>query len=406
MAIYVHKDKTSFRLPTRIVLYVVIMLIGVILRTYVTHSVTIVWIVNLIGLFVLFIQYIRYVKSNLLGYLFMYVVFGILTIIVNLNYLTSSIKSLGTNINILIFPIMLNIAFSDRTHDEFSLEAIENSLKLVSELGLIAVAFTWITDYQDIIKVFNGTSVYKVAVAGFFYSKNIYGAFISLTLAADLYLLSNKKNVKRLVFIGIKLLAVILSFSRAALLQVSVMLFVFYWVKKKRTLRDYFIFIVITVAIVIGIVYVTNNEELYSFMYNSVIRVNSGDAGREFLRNQAIERVGNNFIRLIFGVGFAGLDTLDIDVDNTYLYIWFTGGIIKLTFYVITMIISLKIIFSIKSFYENVYRISLAVFISYLFFAYFESVSVLELGLLNYLFTLYMFMIPFSCWAKTTSNNE
>lgn len=404
MVIDVHKDKTSFQLSTRIVLYVVIMLIGVILRKYVTHSITIVWIVNLIGLFVLFIQYIRYVKPNLAGYLFIYVIFGILTIIVNLNYLTSSIKSLGTNVNLLIFPIMLNIAVSDRTHDEFSLEAIESSLKFVSVLGLIAVAFTWITDYQDIIKVFNGTSAYKVEVAGFFYSKNIYGAFISLTLAADLYLLSNEK-CKMACFIGIKLLAVILSFSRAALLQAGVMLFVFYWVKKK-TLRDYFIMIVIAVTVVAGIVYVTNNERLYSFVYHSVLRVSSGDAGREFLRNQAIERVGNNLVGSIFGVGFAGLDALDIDVDNTYLYIWFTGGIIKLIFYVIAMITSLKIIFSIKTFYENIYRICLAVFISYLFFAYFESVSILELGLLNYLFTLYMFMIPFSCWAKVTSNYE
>ena len=160
--------------------------------------------------------------------------------------------------------------------------------------------------------------------------------------------------------------------------------------------RDYITLAIFFLLFIGVIVYVINNSLLYNFAYNSVFRINVGDAGREVLRNQAIEKVENNVVEMIFGVGFAGIDILDIDVDNTYLYIFFSGGIFKILFYLVSILLSIIKILRMKLYNENLYRVCLSVLVSYLFFAYFESVAVLELGLLNFVYTFFVFFIPFS----------
>lgn len=377
-------------------LYLIVMLIGVALRTYVTHSITIVWIVNLVGFVLLFLPYFRYINTTIAEIIFIYLFFSLLTVVFNFKYLTNSVKTLGTNINILILPLMLCIMCSSRTKMELNETNLITILRFISLTGLISLAYTWIIDFHEIIKVFAGTSAYQVNVSGFFYSKNIYGAFVSLTMAADLYLLSIKKHIVEIPMIGIKILAVILSFSRAALLQAGVTIFVFLWIKKRRMARDYITLAIFFLLFIGVIVYVINNSLLYNFAYNSVFRINVGDAGREVLRNQAIEKVENNVVEMIFGVGFAGIDILDIDVDNTYLYIFFSGGIFKILFYLVSILLSIIKILRMKLYNENLYRVCLSVLVSHLFFAYFESVAVLELGLLNFVYTFFVFFIPFS----------
>lgn len=384
------------KLPSRLMLYLIVMLIGVALRTYVTHSITIVWIVNLVGFVLLFLPYFRYINTTIAEIIFIYLFFSLLTVVFNFKYLTNSVKTLGTNINILILPLMLCIMCSSRTKMELNETNLITILRFISLTGLISLAYTWIIDFHEIIKVFAGTSAYQVNVSGFFYSKNIYGAFVSLTMAADLYLLSIKKHIVEIPMIGIKILAVILSFSRAALLQAGVTIFVFLWIKKRRMARDYITLAIFFLLFIGVIVYVINNSLLYNFAYNSVFRINVGDAGREVLRNQAIEKVENNVVEMIFGVGFAGIDILDIDVDNTYLYIFFSGGIFKILFYLVSILLSIIKILRMKLYNENLYRVCLSVLVSHLFFAYFESVAVLELGLLNFVYTFFVFFIPFS----------
>lgn len=394
-----------FVIKRRLCLYLIFMMVGIVLRTYVTHSVTIVWVINLMGVALLFLPYFRYISTSISGLSLLYIIFGIITLLINASYLTSSLKSIGTNINIIIFPLMLNIAISERTKEELNEETLVSTLRFISILGTISFLFAWVVDFQDIVRVFGGASAYKVEVAGFYYSKNIYGAFISLTLASDLYFLTIDRNFRRIIIVGLKILAVVLSLSRAALLQAGIMLFIFFWTKKRRILKDYLVLALIVLACVAGLLYVRSNVRLYNFVLNSVFRVSSGDAGRQMLRNQAIERVSNNNIGSIFGVGFAGMDALDIDIDNTYLYVWFTGGAIKLLFYVWVMILAFKHTVKLRSRDGALYRLCLAVGISYLFFAFFESVAVLELGLLNFLFTIYMFMIPLSYFPEDEDRN-
>ena len=393
-------------LEKRVIWFLLVMLFGVALRTYVTHSVTIVWITNLAGLLFLFPSFFRYYDSSIARYSIIYIIFGFITLSINSQYLNGSIKSIGTNINIIVFPLLLNIAVSKKTKAGFDEQALLRILKAISFLGTLSLLFAWIIDFGNIIKVFNGASVYRTEIAGFYYSKNIYGAFIALSMAADLYLVTKKRDPKRIIAIVLKIVAVILSLSRAALLLAGLIVFIFFWVNKRRTWKDYLVLVVLVAAVIGTVVYVRSNEKLNNFMLNSVFRMQYGDAGRESLRTQALDKVKDNLISSLFGVGFAGIDVLDIDVDNTYLYIWFTGGIVKLLYYLVAMIASVKKIVRMKFQDKNLYRLCMSVCLSYLAFAFFESVAVLELGLLNFLFTFYLFMIPFSYQIISNGSNE
>ena len=78
---------SAFLFISRIMIYFIIMLIGIMLRTYVTHTVVIVWIINLLGLF-LFVPYLRYVGPNLAVATLFYIIFGVIT----LSIITPAIK--------------------------------------------------------------------------------------------------------------------------------------------------------------------------------------------------------------------------------------------------------------------------------------------------------------------------
>lgn len=389
--------------PFRINFYLFLMLIAVCFSTFVTESIVVVWIVNLAGLILIFLPYFKSANVSLLFASFTYIFFGILTFWVNLDYLSDDLKSIGTNVNIFVPPMLLYIAYSIKRKNVLDTKCILLILKFLSILGTISVAIAWIIGASDILQVFAGMNAYQANVSGIFYSKNIYGAFIGLTMAADLYMLSDTRSIKSFILLGIKFLAVILSFSRAALLQAVIMIFVFYWLKNKRKARDYIILFAGLLIALIFVFIILLDSNLTDFFMNSVFRVEAGDAGRAMLYERAISQLPDNIINVILGVGFAGIDSLNMDVDNTYLYLWFTGGFPKIFFYSGAAIFSIYNILKLKKKDMVLYRICFAVYVSYFFFAFFESVAFLELGLLNFIYTFFMFFIPIGYYKKIES---
>lgn len=377
---------------SRIMIYIILMMIGVLFRTYITHDVTIVWIVNLIGLSTLFFHYIRFC-SKVTGYgIITYILLGFFTVCINSSYL-GNLKSYGTNVNIFVLPVIWLFIEYIFHHERIDESEVENLFNFLSALGLISFIFAWITGYTDIIRVFQGSmNAYRARAYGFFYHKNIYGAFVSLTIAADLYLYTQKKSKYRLVLITMKIIAVIISLSRAALLQMIVMMFTFFWVNRKRSIREWLALLFILIILVI--VYY-NTPQIQSYMHRSVLRLDVGDAGRRRLTQRALSLFGENFGNYFFGVGYSGLTSMDIDIDNTYLYLVFTGGIAKVLYFVFFVCLSLKRIHTFRLYYnKELGDMFLSVLVSYLVFAFFESVEILELGLLNFMYTLYLLVLP------------
>ena len=400
--VHSYREEKYTNLSRRLVISILLMLAGVVIRAYFVSSISIVWIINFVSILWLTFPYIRFSEKKdvtiALGYLFT----QLFTLLVTSQYISSNMKAIGTNINILSFPITYLFLTRIEKDNLIEIDAVDELFNFLSILGIITFLYAWITGARDIIRVFNGLSAYRARAYGFFYGKNIYGCFVSLTIAPDLFLLSKKINVKRTIIVTLKVIAVILSFSRAALLQMIVMIFLFLWTNRQRTVRDYLLLFSLIIIIGLLVSYIRSNPRIMSFINKSVFRVDSGDAGREALRNIAINKVNNESpISWITGVGFAGIDHLHIDIDNTYLYLLFSGGVSKALFYLLVIIKAIKGIFAVNLQNRTLSKLCMSVLVSYLFFAFFESVAILELGLLNFVFTLLIILIPI-CVKKTS----
>ena len=214
---------------------------------------------------------------------------------------------------------------------------------------------------------------------------------MGLTLCADVYLYQESKSIKRAIICAFKYFCVIISFSRAALLQVSVAIFLFFWFSRKRSKREW---VILILAVLVTVVVIYRSPDLQRILFDQVLRLDTGDAGRARLRQNALEVVDLGTFKSFLGIGYAGINFFNVDIDNTYYYTFFAGGIVKIVFFLCVSIISLISILKLRKNDRSISDICLAVWCSYFIFAYYESVAILEIGLLNFCYMIYMFLIP------------
>lgn len=372
--------------------YFLIMLLAIGIYTFFIPSMAVVWGINFIGLVLLFWHRLKELGVGWFRFDALYLFFSVLTFLINIDRFNGSIKSIGTNINLIVTPIYIILLFEYSSKKPFSDGAIFNLFDFISILGLFAVACAWITGYRDIIQVVSGRmNAYFAKASGLFYGKNIYGAFVSLSASVDLYQYDRSEKGKYLASFVLKTIAVMVSFSRAALLQAALFFFLFLWMNRRRAIHEW---LLLFVGCVFFAVVILMNQQVLNKLVGTFIRFEAGDAGRAAERSRTLSIIGNSFWEVIFGVGFSGLDSLALDIDNTYFYIFFTGGLIKCIFFICLFI---RFFFQFKQIRldnEPLASFSLAIALSYLVYAFFESVSVFELGLLNYMFTFFIFLIP------------
>lgn len=376
------------------IIYMVIMLVAVAISTFTEIGISVCWIANFIGGVLILFGNIKNVSWKWLLFSIIYVLAATVTLLYSIKYGIKSIKAIGTNINILAVPLF--ICYFDWINRccRFTANHLFKLLKIISGIGLLMVFLSWFFGYQDIIAALMGRiGAYQAKAAGIFYNKNIYGIFVSLTLCADiaLYMIEKKGTYRRIAICAIKYLAVVLSFSRAALLQVTIAIATFFWFQKKRSKKEWAMLIIGVIAI--GVV-TSHNQNVLTFIQQQVIRENVGDAGRADLIKQAFQMFPNDVLTYMIGVGFAGLDKLLLDIDNTYCYLLFSGGILKCFMYLLLAVHSVLKILKLRIYQKILGDICLSVFISYLVFACFESVALYELGIANFMFMLFICFIP------------
>jgi len=375
-----------------ITLYIVCLVIGVLCRSYIINTSAIVWIINLIGLLILFFPYYRHAQKYALRHSIIYIVCCTITIAVNSDLMTGSIKSIGTNVNIIVFPIFYIINEYLYKEKMITERDIIRLFKFISILGTISTLFALLNGVTDYVQVFSGKlNPYFANIYGFYYGKNIYGSIVSLTIIADLYLYNRCQDRKRLLLIILKSAGVLFSFSRAAILQFVIMFYVYIWFNRKKY-KKIWISIVFISLVILTIVLL--NQSVLDFILKYIVRSKVGDAGRGVHMQRAISIVGEKALYMFFGVGYAGIDSLGIDIDNTYLYIFFSGGITKVLMYVFITAIIIKRLIALRKMNLELCNMCVAIFISYLFYSFFESVAIFEIGMNNFMYTFYIAFVP------------
>ena len=377
----------------RLNLYIIIMWIAVLLSRPLGMSSAFFWFINLVCFIVLFLRYMRYI-DKLTGVLCTFsIVTSLLTFLINLDYLSSSLKSIGTNVGILTLPMFLCLFYSLK-NENINEKNIIKTFYCLSVLGSISLISTFAIDFNNIMLVTLGKhSSYGISLSGLFYSKNIYGAFLALSMCADLYLYKSgtRNRIKGVLICIVKFVGIIMSFSRAALIQSLIVIFLFFWFERRRSYKEWIV--VIMIAIFAG-AYISTHPDFIEIIEQRIFRLGVGDAGREVARKMAIAKIPQKSMSILFGIGYAGIDTLDLDIDNSFYNVYFSGGIVKTILYV--GLIFESFVSSIRLKKTNLYlgNICLAVGISYVVYSYFESVPLFELGITNFCFMLFMYIVP------------
>lgn len=383
-------------ISSSIILYTVISLIGIALTTALKLNSAVFWLFNFFGLFIAFGKYMFSFHRTVLLCVVLYLLCCVLTLVVNMPYISASIKAIGTNVNIIAAPALFFVICSLSSKKCIDNHELLKTLSGASFLGLLTLIYAIAFGYSDLVRVTNGMNVYAADAEGFFYNKNAYGGFVALTFCADLYLFyvsQGKEKRKMAVLLIIKLAAVTFSFSRAALLQAGLTTIVFVWLNRKH--KGYEILLAAFAAMLMILVYL-GNDGIRTFINNNILRIHIGEAGRSAIRARtwnAVQEVP--FVRfLLFGVGYFGIVGLGLDLDNTYLYLLYSGGLLKIMFFAGLAIFSILKITALRKKNRLLGNLCLAVAVSYYPYAFFESVTYLELGILNFMLTLFMFIIP------------
>lgn len=373
-------------------LYITIMIFGIALTSATESTTALFWSINAVGLFLCLGPYACKGSVRALIFCFIYISFWIIGLFINENLITNNIKAIGININVAIFSIYVLVLSFLSKEKVFNDSSVLKILKCISYWGTISFVFAWIFGFQDIMHVISGSmSVYNARGYGFFNGKNPYGIFLALSLCADLYLYKLKgKNWKIKSICVLKFFAIVFSFSRAALLQIAIVILSFLWFERKRSTKEW---IILGCICSLALFYIIQNETVLEVVLNDVFRLEMGDAGRAEARNFALSKIDGIF-EYVFGVGYVGIVYYDIDIDNAWLSIFFTGGLVKCTIYLGLLIYFFIVTHRLIKLNKTLGNICLSVGISYLVYAFFEEITLFQSGLINFTFMIFMYFIP------------
>ena len=87
-------------------IYLLIMLLGIAVRTYITQSVATTWLINFAGFVLFWIIVFRdkiYTYQNAIILILVYFICSFITLFLNLRFYSFALDKIGTNINTLVF---------------------------------------------------------------------------------------------------------------------------------------------------------------------------------------------------------------------------------------------------------------------------------------------------------------
>jgi len=263
-------------------------------------------------------------------------------------------------------------------------------------LSLFICLFNFFDNYKMITNFFNISNSYQFNVTGVFANRNQLGSFMFISIIAHIYY-NTRKSLSKLDYVIyiVQFVNLILSMSRAAMLATGIFL-LFYIGIYKRFLSRHPIFTIIAICL---ICLLFTNDSLWGFIQNNIIRSEVGNSGRSEVWLTGIGIANNNISSLFIGQGlFHGISIaqstgMSFDQFHSfYVDTLVSGGVVELLFLVALFVyIAIKAIKCSNIELKWVYFSSL---IGYLTLCFFESDSVLSIGYVDTINTIFFVTIP------------
>lgn len=388
-------------------MYILILYFGMFISNFfvIIDRTTTFWLINLAGYLVFFICFLKGKKTNLLsiGLAACLISASFFTVAFHSHHIFDNTKSLGLNVNIIIVSCNIILFFDDKdfyisTNDFISI------CKLVFILGIISSIYNLLDNYKSLTLIFNTYNSYTIASRSFFDNKNTFGAVCMLSIASGLYLIFNVKRHTKVIILGLVLLVLnlIISFSRTALLSTGIFAFIYLllifrskekfdnWQKKYFKMIKCLILILAISAFGLFIF----NPKINNFVINMVFRKDFGDAGRKEIWLDGLGYLNGGIVDSLFGIGYSQMNYYGTTyLHNVYLELFVSGGLLKCLVY---FAILLKPIVNYRRTKNKSLAnyLSIAMLLSYLVYAFFESQIIFELGIVPFLFMTLIYMTP------------
>jgi len=398
-----------------------------------------IWVKSLVGLFLalsLMMILSHYVRINTSVILWLSGLIGLLSVVVNLTifkkytckkntvafgciitlfqfipvllyqvHIFDDIKSIGLNITLLTIPLhFIFWATAESSYVTISDEDINRVIFGIFVISSIMTIIIFALEFRSIPRILsNRTNAYASAWNGFFPNKNMLGSFSALGLVAGIETLFFSEDKKKVILLNIPIaIALVFSLCRDALLFLGVFLLVFLLRRfdRKKQLsssqkKGKNIFLITLIILVIAaIIAIMMSPSIRSFIHDKVLRLDIGDASRGTIQQNIINSINEKGVSAwLLGVGYSELNYISShDCHSIYLYSYATGGIIKLLFLAIVLIFAIRNIHKCRNEFLKDY--SYGILFAYLVFGFFETNQMFEVGLVNYEFFLFIFLLP------------
>lgn len=263
-------------------------------------------------------------------------------------------------------------------------------------LSFIICIFNVIDNISTIVNFFNISNSYQFTVTGVFANRNQFGAFMFIGIVAHTYLISMKATSKfDYIVYTLQFTNLILSMSRGAMLATGVFL-LFYWGLHKHFITRHPLFSIFSFG---TICIFGANSGIWGFIQRNIIRSEVGNSGRSDVWLLGLRIANRKFSSLFVGQGlFHGVSIaqssgMSFDqFHSLYVDTIVSGGIIELLFLI--ALFSYIVIKVVRSSNGDLKWVCLSSLIGYLTLCFFESDSVMSVGYVDMINTIFFATVP------------
>lgn len=358
------------------------------------------YFISLLYLFLSFGSKLGHVDKKIFVYGLLIGFSGLLSLFTHCEHAFDSLRSIGLNINIVV-PILYSIIIGINKRKKIPVETIDNILSNYSIISMVIVFIVLIVNFSSLNRILSiETNAYAVALKGFFPNKNMFGDFVAMGSVISVYIFSKKRTKLSLCAMLLMYGMTVISFSRAALLFLTVFTVLYVGIGIKddnsligksntKMLRRMFFILVIILALLFIV-----NPSLRVFVIKKVLRINVGDAGRTMRHIEGMDLIKNGgMIETLFGYGISELEFRNPeDLHSTMQNVFLTGGLFKTLLFMYGLWLSLVNIIHMKR--SLLSRFCLCCLVSYIVFSFFETVIYFESGFFSYEILFTILFIP------------
>lgn len=300
------------------------------------------------------------------------------------------------------FPILFSYLFLVHAYNyRLSINSYVRFLNSVIIAVLVMVGYTFIFDFNNLIKALSATSAYGNELTSFFISNHEYALYLFLGIQSCLFCYqffidtNRRKKGRYLLLTGLFLINLILTFSRTALLGVAVLLIVYLFTSKNNKIKR--LLLLMSVLLFMFFVF---SQDLREFILKTVFKDNN-DAGRIVMWEYGINMFEKStFLEKMTGHGHTKVanDLLAFSqhksFHNAYIQALLQYGVIGLVFLIGVLLSS--ILNALKVLRKN--HFVGAMFLSMIFstaaYMLTNTTLIMQSNIDSYIMTIFVIVMP------------